>query len=396
MAGTIPAIAEPMAAFQTSAHLTIMGLCLAITACGDSAGSAETGAGGEAAVGGEGTGAGSALGGASEGGGGQGPTGGSGSGGASPQHVLIAQGHVGRTMLSCDDGQTWVADRSDDASLRCDAGVDCEHHVGSATGLVVSDGYASMSNGWGTPGTVRRSADGQSWEVVLSLDFPFASIAGGPAGLMGATPRPWLSTDAGAAWAQVPEVYLAPPLRQSAYLPQRNRYVLTSEGNGLRVFTSDDLGQSFQEAATLPSGCMAISIASGNGALVMQHAQGGVCRSGDAGETWSVVSVDPTVGFRALDFVAGRFVLLAEGQLFESDDGATWSSSPSDLDAPIWDLVLGHNEQTGTLVAAAGAYESQRYFRSADGLAWTEVSGPSGHPLRRFVSGSLAATACSP
>ncbi len=366
-----------------------------LTACGEDHASGGSSAGGEAAAGGAGS-AGDAPGGSSEGAGGQSPMGGSGTGGAAAQHVLIAQGHVGRTMLSCDDGQTWVADRSDDASLRCDAGVDCDHHVGSATGLIVSDGYALMSNGWGTPGTVRRSSDGQSWETVLSLDFPFASIAGGPGGLMGATPRPWLSVDAGAAWAQVPEVYLAPPLRQSAYLPQGNRYVLTSEGNGLRVFTSDDLGQSFQEAAALPSGCLAISIASGNGALAMQHAQGGVCRSGDSGQTWSVVAVDPTVGLRTLDFVAGRFVLLAEGQLFESDDALTWSSSATDLDAPIWDLVLGHNEQTGTMVAAAGAYEGQRYFRSADGLGWSEVDGPASHPLRRFASASLAAAACAP
>ena len=402
-AGTIGAVDAGMLS-RTDLHrlrpLTLMALCFAVGACTEEGSTEGAGAGAQGGNGGEATGGsnegagGEQAGGASVGGG---DTGGGPEGGASAvPRVLIAQGHVGRTMMSCDDGQTWIADRSDDPMLRCDAGVDCDHHSGSATGLAATDGHVLMSTGWGTPGTVRRSADGQTWETVLELDFPFASVAVGPSGLLGATPRPWLSSDAGAAWNQVPDVYLAPPLRASAFMSSSGRYVLTSEGQGLRVFTTDDLGQSFQERAALPSGCLAIVIASGNGALVMQHAQGGVCHSSDGGETWSVVSVDASVGFRALDFVGGRFVLLAEGALFESADGAAWASSPTNLDAPIWDLVLGHNEQTGTMVAASGAYEDQRYFRSLDGLSWTEVAGPQSHPLRRFVSVALPSAACAP
>ncbi len=323
-----------------------------------------------------------------------------GAGGESAAHVLIAQGHVGRTLLSCDDGASWVLDRSDDPDVRCEGGFDCDHHVGSATGIAASGGAVVMSSGWGTPGRVRRTLDGVTWDVVLDLEFPFASIASGPAGLMGAAPRPWLSTDSGGSWGEVPDVYLAPPLRQSIHLPLGDgRYLLTSEGNGLRVFLTDDAGQSFQEASPLPSGCMAISFAYGNGTVAMQEVNGGVCLSSDGGVTWSVASVGEGVGFRTLDFVGGRFVVIGEsnGQrvLHESPDAQTWTATPTNLPGATWNLVLGHNADSGTLVAVSGSYEEQRFFRSEDGLDWTETpAAPGGHPILRFLSAALASPAC--
>jgi hypothetical protein len=349
------------------------------------------GAGGAAPAGGAG-GSGATSGGAGGAGGDGGLS------GAPP--VLIAQGHVGRTMLSCDDGVTWLGDRGDDAQIRCEGGFDCDHHVGSATGLGASGGFAVMSSGWGTPGLVRQSDDGVTWSVVLELDFPFASIAAGPQGVMGATPRPWLSSDDGATWGEVPMMYLAPPLRASIHIPHgAGRFVLTSEGNGLRVFTSDDQGGSFQAASPLPAGCRAVSMIYGNGALAMQHDAGGVCRSLDGGQTWSVSPIAAGLGWRTLDFAAGRFVAIAdegnERVLYESSDGASWTGAPTDLPVAASSVVLGHSDATGTLIAASGAYEAQRFFRSDDGLHWTEALGaPGGHPIRRIVSAALAAPAC--
>src|SRR5262245_36884214 len=31
--------------------------------------------------------------------------------------IFVAQGNVGRTTISCDDGQSWVANRSDDDTI---------------------------------------------------------------------------------------------------------------------------------------------------------------------------------------------------------------------------------------------------------------------------------------
>ena len=324
-----------------------------------------------------------------------------GSGGSEPgTPVLIAQGHAGRTMLSCDDGLTWVNDRSDDDTVRCEGEFDCDHHVGSGTGLVSSGGYAIMSNGWGTPGLVRRTTDGVTWDVILELDFPLASLAVGGGIVMGSTPLPQTSSDDGGTWADVPEIYLAPPLRSSLYIPHEGgRFVLVSQGNGFRAWLSDDLGATFHESSPIPDNCIAFSLVYGNGALVMPSMDGGACRSADGGETWSVVSVGANLGLSTLAFAGDRFVMLGEGNgglaLHTSTDGASWSSATTNLQVGAWNAQLGRNTETGTLLVASGAYENQRFFRSTDGLSWTEAaSATQSHPIRRFVAARLEAPAC--
>ena len=55
--------------------------------------------------------------------------------------MFVAQGFVGRTTISCDDGRTWVADHSDDEAMRCFSatpGSDCDHNGQRAMGLVCS------------------------------------------------------------------------------------------------------------------------------------------------------------------------------------------------------------------------------------------------------------------
>lgn len=81
--------------------------------------------------------------------------------------------------------------------------------------------------------------------------------------------------------------------------------------------------------------------------------------------------------------------------LYVSPDGATWAATPVDLPVGYWSVVMGHNPETGTLVAASGAYDDQRFFRSTDGLSWEEVTpAAKSHPIRRFVSARLDAPAC--
>jgi hypothetical protein len=380
--------------------LLVVGLALASTHCEHDE-SARASAGADAGGAGPSGGSAPADGGADPGDGGDAGSGAAGSGGDTPARaeVLIAQGHVGRTMLSCDQGATWIHDRSDDAAVRCDD-VDCDHHTGSAMGIVASGGFAIMSSGWGTPGVVRRTSDGATWETVLEIEFPFASLAVGPGGLLGSTPRPWRSVDAGATWTEVPPVYIPPPLRQSLFIPDQGRYLLTSEGNGLRAWTTDDAGETFQEASALPSGCVAFALAEGAGIVAMQHVSGGICRSSDGGQSFQVVAVGNGIGFQTLAFAGGRFVALGDGGssavLYESADAQTWTETATNLQSSVWNLVLGSDAVTGAFVAAASAYETQRFFRSADGLDWVETTAPQGHPIRRFISASLATPSCSP
>ena len=62
-----------------------------------------------------------------------------------------AQGHAGRTIISCDDGRTWVAGRSDE-----------EWNYGTIVGV---------TNGWQQhyeSQVFYRSEDGVHWEVLAS------------------------------------------------------------------------------------------------------------------------------------------------------------------------------------------------------------------------------------
>ncbi len=84
--------------------------------------------------------------------------------------VFFAQGHLGRTVISCDDGKTWLHDRSDDDAGQCwVAGansVECDHQPTSNAGIDSGDGWLFASFGHGSNGTVRASRDGAQWKII--------------------------------------------------------------------------------------------------------------------------------------------------------------------------------------------------------------------------------------
>lgn len=49
--------------------------------------------------------------------------------------MFVAQGHAGRTTISCDDGLSWVAHQSDDDTLDCFDPYDCDHDAGAGRGI---------------------------------------------------------------------------------------------------------------------------------------------------------------------------------------------------------------------------------------------------------------------
>lgn len=90
--------------------------------------------------------------------------------------VFIAAGKVGRTLMSCDDGLTWIHDRSDNDSTRCwtegPNNLECDHATSSFTGMDVSDdGFFYNQYGWCGNGTIRRSRDYSTWEVIKSDEW---------------------------------------------------------------------------------------------------------------------------------------------------------------------------------------------------------------------------------
>jgi hypothetical protein len=83
--------------------------------------------------------------------------------------IFVALGHVGRTLVSCDDGRTWTLDRDEDPDNRISCkSDDCDHNPFSAKDFSFDAGWFITSLGWGNPSTVRRSRDGFHWETVAT------------------------------------------------------------------------------------------------------------------------------------------------------------------------------------------------------------------------------------
>jgi hypothetical protein len=350
--------------------------------CGDDSGSG--GSGGQAGSGPEPTAGSSGSSGAS----GQGGSGGSmatSSGGASGQGgtgapglvpVFVAQGHMGRLTISCDDGRSWILDRSLDDSVRCFDPLDCDHTEGAGRGLAFGDGQWIATFGWGKPGTLQRSNDGNIWEVVLDPSPTFADVAFGQGAFIGNTIPPQLSPD-GKAWKVTPspENLNVGNARAIGFSPDNGGvFVITGEsGNGRDIVLSNDGGQTWWHPDSRPDECVeqVRGIAGGNGALVAASAKGFVCTSSDGGKNWSKVDVGDWLSSPPL-FTGTEFMVWESGTLHRSSDGKSWSSEPgSPAGISIGPVARGPN---GTFVAANDGwmvwYEKQAFYRSNDGVNW--------------------------
>ncbi len=355
--------------------------------------------------------------------------------------VIVAQGFMGRTTISCDDGLTWRANRSFDLeghalvcgntdSVRCDgapgAGAtscsylasdgsctemptcDCGHGTGYGKGVAFGRDQVFANFGWGYPGAVLRSSDGVSWEVALSLDealYPNILFAQDRFVLYSGF-KPYQSTD-GERWI-VTTAYPGEGGRASAFLDyESGRFIAAQDGDIIRV--SADGGLTWPLAPSVPDGCIdgigqAQKIPTGNGIAVMTSWSDGVaCRSGDGGLTWTrhpIVQTDLLshgMMFQVPSFANGVFLAwghdfaTGQGYRYSSTDGITWEQQA--LNGPAWIAANGVSLE-GTLIATnGGMYEDQTISRSTDnGLTWIDIPTAEfvqSHGLTRFEAGIL-------
>lgn len=399
---------------------------------------------GDAGVVGGGTGgdADAGMGGGSGGGGGEGIDAGAGGGGggdvdagATRVPVFVAIGYVARTTVSCDDGLTWVGDRSDDDAVRCFNGMpladggssDCDHHLGAGRGVGFT-GTAFVANfGWGDPGTIRRSVDGVAWSTV-DTGANFASMVVGNDGrLLAAARGSKVSTDDGLTWTNAAEADLKDPGGATVWNVRRGGFggsdggVFVIVGDGPSVAMSAD-GTAWRFPSTLPSACGQAmqwegGVAGNADVIVMLGGDGVACRSTDDGDTWTQVSTGATDISSRLLWTGSEFLAWGTGggapQRFRSVDGATWTSAPTTVTrtdanglpatSPGPSVGPVARSPAGTFVAVRGGwdvwYDKQRFYRSLDGLSWTEL--PAGaftgsHPLTHIAWGEASRGALCP
>ena len=315
-------------------------------------------------------------------------------GGAGLVGVFVAQGHAGRTTVSCDDGRSWIANQSMDDSIRCFSdGFDCDHHPGSAKGVTYGRGWFFATYGWGPPGSIQRSRDGVSWEPVLE-GTTFGGIAFGQDRVLAAARRPRWSADEGTSWTEHPDAIITVwNVRRSAWAPHDDgRHVVVGEDSGDKsVALSSDGGDSWWHPTAIPAECGGAiqnegGIAYGGGVILIVGGDGWACRSVDGGDTFTATRITDDVTSH-LVWTGDRFMVWDRGSAWESADGQTWSGTPT---TPA-DLQIGAVDVSaeGTFAAVRGGwnqwYDSQRWYRSEDGVTWTELADGAytgSHPIR--------------
>jgi hypothetical protein len=340
-----------------------------------------------------------------------------GGGGAPPDGVpmFVAIGKIGRATMSCDDGQSWLVDTSDDDGASC-VGIDCDHHAGSSTGLTWGGGFFFASYGWGDhPSRIRRSADGVLWETVYDQPgFSFAGVAWADGRLIGGDATPRYSTDLGvsfseAAWPayQVPEGAW-PNARRVGFAPIDGGKIALLSGSGDGAWgdttISSDGGVTYVHPTELPDVCRGYSqgMAYGNGVwLQAWDGTGAICRSTDGGQTWAAaqpfgIEIN---GLSNVVFTGTEFVAYVGTMGYRSADGATWTPFESDQSVGR----VGFSTATGTFVMIRGSWDgapgTQRFYRSTDGVAWEELAASafvSSHPITHVIFGYGAPSAQCP
>lgn len=361
--------------------------------------------------------------------------------GPAPVPIFVAQGMVGRTTVSCDDGRTWGYERSWDvegdphlcgstAPVTCYASgsscsyvgydgtcevspdCDCGHSPGFGKGVVFGDGAFVATWGWGHPGSVRRSVDGITWASTLEDDqFGGLAYGGGRYVLASRTPR-W-STD-GIHWNDSAEADFREPdgttiwsVRRFAYADVLGgRFVAVASGNNDRdLLISSDGGETWWRPNDLPGDCAGEvstygGIVAGDGVIVIVDSGATACRSTDGGATWTTTRIGPTNIYSHGVWTGRAFWFWGDdGQRYESPDGLSWSATPMITPHRIGPVALSPQ---GTLVAVANVWEGyadQTFLRSDDGgLTWEVLDAQAfhpGHPIFSLTFGwADPATAC--
>jgi len=380
---------------------------LSIAACGDSASDTASGGndnGGEAA-GGNGNGAGSSDGGNTPTGGAA-SVGGGGGGGSAPKGlvpVFLAQGHMGRTTLTCDGGDTYVVNESEDDAFRCWSGdnTDCDHNAFAGRGLAYGNGVWIATFGWGAPGTLRRSVDGITWQVVEADTPTYADVAFGNGNFVTNNSPTRISSD-GITWTDGGSLDLQINTRAIEFVPHGDGvFVVTGESGETRDIVTSPDGVTWTHALNRPPACgqYVRNLQYGGGVIAIFSGAGHVCASSDGGDSWQLNQVSDNLTSGGV-WTGSEFYVWAGSTRWKSADGVSWSSdagSPQDLqlDGPV---TRGAD---GTFVAVHQSwdnyYEDQRFVFSSDGLSWQDASDYVGsHPMSFFQFGYVEPSAACP
>lgn len=322
---------------------------------------------------------------------------------ANMKSIFMSSGHGGRTLMSCDDGLSWINDRSD-------AGADAGDHSASAgRGLDAGGGYFYANFGWGYDGSLRRSQDGINWTVIHNGSWGGGVAYGKDSLFHGTEGGNWYtSINNGTSWVKlvVPnfDVYQSfdhpsvSRLNNKIFVSGRNQKVGISydQGKTWTLLTSGFLGDTEQR-----------SFAEGNGLIVSLSFNygtntGNVSRSLDQGKTWTGFNLGGN--WSSIVFNGSQFMAWSNGKVWRSTDGLNWTSTAIKIDGQIassFEAATRYNPTTGTYVAILNGWQkenaNQKAYRSKDGENWTTLANTKftgGNHIESIIVGEIESKYC--
>jgi hypothetical protein len=323
--------------------------------------------------------------------------------------VLMAVGHMSRSLISCDDGKTWIRDRSANDATRCWVDNDpnyleCDHTPYSATRAAIDfgDGYFYTAHGWGYDGLIRRSKDGVNWETILSNTWG-GGVLFANGSLFALREGAWkYSLDHGTTWSNSQLTGFTGDDFDHA-IPARagnKMFALGRVDGAVQAALSTDGGKTWRRVSGFDQ--TGTSVAEGNNVIVGVGDRASIIgRSTDGGLTWKNQTLPGTnEPFTSnLIFNGTAFVVWGGSKKWTSVDGMTWTSSNSK--APWYTATVTYRPDTRTYVAILNDYDEnyakQFAYRSTDGENWSALDTAhfkGGHPIRRITFGEMDASAC--
>lgn len=312
--------------------------------------------------------------------------------------VFVAQGHYGRTTISCDDGKTWIRDASQDDAVRCfEDGLDCDHDAFAGRGIAYGEETFVLTWGWGKPGTVARTEDAALFETVLTDTPTFADVAFGNGRFVANNSMTQISDDLGKTWQPGGPLDININTRAIVFAPhEAGWFIVTGESGDQRAIVRSPDGVTWTPATTKPAECgqYVIGATYGGGTALVVSGAGHVCRSSDGGDTWEHVPITDQLTSPPV-WTGSEFLVYQYSTLHRSPDGKAWQSEPITPGTAVGALA---RSPEGTLVAANAGwmvwYEKQQFYRSTDGVSWEALPPGSfvgSHPIYHIEHGYVRA-----
>jgi hypothetical protein len=318
--------------------------------------------------------------------------------------MFVASGYGARTITSCDDGKTWIADHVTNPTVgECGSPTPCNrsHQDLTEKGLAYGNGIFMQIVGWGYQASVNISRNGVDWHLVkiptnlLSKDGNIAFLDQPTARFVAVSGYGGDCAESadGETWKACPA---SPSYQDSLREIGGGGPAIGGGGNNPMVFTFDgaktwstnascafrsEFGNLGQEGG----------IMWGHDTLVVVNTGGSWCRTNDLGKTWRTGKLDGGAVGKA-SFSGGKFWAPNGAYAHSSDDGLTWTRldfKPTTV--RIHEMARG---DSGTLVGVERlgdtsnvSKEPSRFYRSQDGVTWTMSTAGAGTTLRRVVFG---------